>query len=1538
MIIMKKIISIIVITFGFFQFTQAQSVTHQYDELNRLTQADYGNGTIIQYQYDKLGNRTQYVITGSATPPDLQPTALSLDNNTVSPGGEVLLTYTVNNLGQISAGQNVARFYINNNASLSGATEIDNRNFSSIIGGSGTQYTQVLTIPSNTASGSQFLLVDLDADEDVSESDENNNFENISLTIIDCPFLSISFPNISNESCEEENGSIEVMGSGGSAPYTYEWNTIPAQYTHIASNLRAGTFTVTLTDAFGCKAIASNSIINEGVDPVCAFNYSTSALTVDFTSLSTDATSYLWDFGDGNSSTQENPNHTYSGNGSYSVCLEAINNCDSDITCQTITVNDADYVEIESAQGVQLLKKQVVGDDPDFIQIIDLSAGAYIEFDHGDITSGEGTANPFFTREDIDDVWTEKTAMYNNVFSVTNGQFFNAGQSPSATLAFPVKQDGDMISNGYANTSEFIGEKEFLGIWAEHSNISPYNDDPLSIANSSALQGIVGLDKDANKGPNNLTGRTFAGVSDDNNDGTYEKVLIFTSESATQAYAAQQLNEMGVPFDKIVMLDGDGSTQMKCNGTDYVNQSRLLPQFIVVYSSERSVNDDCLNAISISCGETLSGNTENATIDKSVVFQEDFDNCSQPDGWILSAIDTLGNNVATSIGTCDGSFVFSFDCTTGYPSSGTPALGFSGCQAIMNANAMSDPQFMGTIYLTSPNIDLSYIGDSLTFDYENEAYASNGTFIVEGWNGGGWDTLFSRSFDSRGYQSISINEFSNADFKVRFSYTDKATQEWGAAIDNIMVTDQNGTVPCDPIDSPGEWYTFTGNGNVANLSTCGQAYFDTRLSVFSGDCNDLNCIAYNEDSYGCNIIDTNYPYTTKLSFPTTNGIDYYVLVHGWPGSSGEYDLYLSCSTPLPNDECFNAISLQVNPSGSCPDLSASGTTIGATSDSIPSGCGTSQYINQNNGVWYSFIAPSTEMVDIHLNTISGDHKMLVYHGTSCPGTLIDCTEESNLFVGGLIPGDLYNIMIWSLSGNEGDFSICISEISCSSTIDRIIPTIFESDTYFSGNMFNLTNNSDCVLQLSGFDINLDNVTTEVQVWYTTEASSYVGLEENESAWTMLGFDTITGNGPDNPTFLNVGGLLLSPGEQKGIYVASQTASTLYYTVGTGSNQFYTDGLLSIVTGVGKGFPNFNNQTYSPRVWNGKVYYNFQDICSLDVVNTNQYGNGSLNNAISCAESGDTIHLKPSIANDTIWVENSLLNLFNDLLIVADKLDSIVIASDTYNPIVKINAGVDLTLIGFTLYSRNPQNNKIIENDGLLTLEDMIMKSKFGDLAQFENFGNVEVLGDCRVIGRVPCGEPLMDERDGQIYSTVQIGGQCWMAENLNIGTFINSSTSQSDNNIIEKFCYNDDYAKCDTYGGLYQWNEMMQYTTIESTQGICPAGWHIPSDEEYKILEIALGMTQAQADSMYWRGTNQGSQIAGNNQLWNNGPLVQDPTFGSSGFNALPLGNFNGYIWTSTESGDHAWDRYLNYYETKISRNDAVNKSNDIYVRCVRDD
>ncbi len=112
-------------------------------------------------------------------------------------------------------------------------------------------------------------------------------------------------------------------------------------------------------------------------------------------------------------------------------------------------------------------------------------------------------------------------------------------------------------------------------------------------------------------------------------------------------------------------------------------------------------------------------------------------------------------------------------------------------------------------------------------------------------------------------------------------------------------------------------------------------------------------------------------------------------------------------------------------------------------------------------------------------------------------------------------------------------------------------------------------------------------------------------------------------------------------------------------------------------------------------------------------------------------------------------------------------------------------------------------------------------------------------GDCPIsVPSFACGDLV--SYAGESYPTVKIGTQCWFAENLNVGTRVSGSSNMSNNGTIEKYCYDNSESNCNTYGGLYQWDEMMAYSTTQGTKGICPSGWHLPRDSEWYTLENYL--------------------------------------------------------------------------------------------------
>jgi len=185
-----------------------------------------------------------------------------------------------------------------------------------------------------------------------------------------------------------------------------------------------------------------------------------------------------------------------------------------------------------------------------------------------------------------------------------------------------------------------------------------------------------------------------------------------------------------------------------------------------------------------------------------------------------------------------------------------------------------------------------------------------------------------------------------------------------------------------------------------------------------------------------------------------------------------------------------------------------------------------------------------------------------------------------------------------------------------------------------------------------------------------------------------------------------------------------------------------------------------------------------------------------------------------------------------------------------------------------------------------------------------------------------CGQNLIDIRDNIIYSTVQIGTQCWMQKNLNYGTSLQAATEQTDNCINEKYCYNDNAANCTLYGGLYQWDELMAYTNTPDAQGLCPPGWHVPTQSEWNTL-FTFYQEQALA-----------------------GKPLQDSIF--NGFRAKESGivysniscKFQGFAtlyWTSNPYGAiKALSHGMNLQNFSVS-DYYSNRSNAFAVRCLHD-
>ena len=200
--------------------------------------------------------------------------------------------------------------------------------------------------------------------------------------------------------------------------------------------------------------------------------------------------------------------------------------------------------------------------------------------------------------------------------------------------------------------------------------------------------------------------------------------------------------------------------------------------------------------------------------------------------------------------------------------------------------------------------------------------------------------------------------------------------------------------------------------------------------------------------------------------------------------------------------------------------------------------------------------------------------------------------------------------------------------------------------------------------------------------------------------------------------------------------------------------------------------------------------------------------------------------------------------------------------------------------------------------------------------------------------------------DGRTYDLVEIGGQCWFADNLatdqyrngeSIPTGLDNATWQS-TTAGAYAIYNNDPANDATYGKLYNW-----YTTVDS-RGLCPTNWHVPTDCEWMYLEGNLGMSVTDQETTGWRGTNEGGAM----KATTNWTSPNTGATNSSGFTAFPGGyryyvgtyeymGLYSFLWSSTESGfNFAWYRAPYYSLSEVSRTSLI-KQAGFSVRCVRD-
>jgi len=277
----------------------------------------------------------------------------------------------------------------------------------------------------------------------------------------------------------------------------------------------------------------------------------------------------------------------------------------------------------------------------------------------------------------------------------------------------------------------------------------------------------------------------------------------------------------------------------------------------------------------------------------------------------------------------------------------------------------------------------------------------------------------------------------------------------------------------------------------------------------------------------------------------------------------------------------------------------------------------------------------------------------------------------------------------------------------------------------------------------------------------------------------------------------------------------------------------------------------------------------------------------------------------------------------------------------------VNVSDAVYIIGYVFVggdSPNPIEAGDVNCDRACNIADVVWILNYVFLAGFEPCdADGDGIPDCD-----PNCPWTVTDIDGNVYHTVLIGDQCWMAENLKVTHYRNGDPIPNVTDAGEwgglstgAYCdYDNDEGNVDTYGRLYNWY------VVDDSHNIAQEGWHVPSDSEWKQLEMYLGMSQEEADTTGWRGTDEGGKLkeAGTTH-W------QSPNTGAtneSGFTALPGGYRNtgssfygmglmAYFWSSTEGGRYGtWVRYLDFSSSQINRS-YFTKRFGFSVRCVKD-
>jgi YD repeat-containing protein len=262
--IMNNLCLILRYNFLFFLFISvtAKSQSLTYDNLHRLTQIQYTNGTKVQYTYDANGNRVQHIITNVPVIVELQIPNFDTTLGFIAIGQPTNLSISVSNTGNTIANASTLKIWLSTDSSLSiSDLLLDSLATPAILpGDTFTNNSWAITLPNSLVTGTYYLIVKTDANTLVAELNETNNVQVIPIYIQNCPTIALT-PTITNAVCGQQDGIIQIAASGGLPGYRYSIDNGTNFFTtNTFNSLDTGTYVLQVKDTANCGAQGSYSI------------------------------------------------------------------------------------------------------------------------------------------------------------------------------------------------------------------------------------------------------------------------------------------------------------------------------------------------------------------------------------------------------------------------------------------------------------------------------------------------------------------------------------------------------------------------------------------------------------------------------------------------------------------------------------------------------------------------------------------------------------------------------------------------------------------------------------------------------------------------------------------------------------------------------------------------------------------------------------------------------------------------------------------------------------------------------------------------------------------------------------------------------------------------------------------------------------------------------------------------------------------------------------------------------------------------------